>query len=86
MQFSVGFSWRFLAVAWNFFNQDAELVGSGMKMQNQLHVFLQELEYADDMALIADSMDAGVRFWGVWVSGGDGPENKHWGPCHQLVG
>ena len=38
------------------YNQEAELVGSRRKMSNQL--LLQDIEYAYDMALIADSMDA----------------------------
>ena len=37
------------------YSQEAELVGSRKKMSNELS--LQDLEYADDMALISDSMD-----------------------------
>ena len=37
------------------YSQEAELVGSRKKMSSELS--LQHLEYADDMALISDSMD-----------------------------
>ena len=37
------------------FNQEAELVGGRRKCRSRL--LLQDLEYADDMALVADSMD-----------------------------
>ena len=37
------------------YNQEAELVGSRRKMSRELP--LHDLEYADDMALISDSMD-----------------------------
>ena len=37
------------------YNQEAELVGSRKKMSCEL--ILQDLEYADDMALFSDSMD-----------------------------
>ena len=37
------------------YSQEAELVGSRKKMSSELS--LQDLDYADDMALISDSMD-----------------------------
>ena len=37
------------------YNQDTELVGNRRKLSRELH--LQDLEYADDMALVSDSMD-----------------------------
>ena len=38
------------------YNQEAELVGNRQKMHGELP--LHDLEYADDVALISDSMDA----------------------------
>ena len=53
------------------YNLEGPLVGNWWKLKCEVHVNVQDLEYADDMALVSDCMNTLEEviqaFSGLWV-------------------